>query len=574
MAFARICLLLSALGLAGPALARAAASGAGATATSPVATATSSATTATSSARAATSSARAASASAGVATGAAPAEASRRAPTDTVAVLDAAGRSLLDTHVSAAQGGWAWRSVIQAPHLQTDRDVGAASVLNGLLALYQQSGEASYLDGARRAGDWLLAVAETSGPGLRWADWVDSSAGRSSVHYTSFDDGTPGIAEVLWRLGQVTGDPRYTQAAMAGMRWVAWRAQSVGSAACPSAMCRWSWRDGTPGDYETGLGEGQAGIVYAFLAFAQRTGQRAWLSYARAGGAYLESLMGSDGAIPERAGAAGVDAGYLSGMAGQAYVFLALYRQTGEARWLADARRALGWLSAHAAHEGAGVAWPIEVDGAGGDGNSARATGMEEGAAGIGWVELQAYAVTGDRASLALARGAGDWLLAAGVGRGGGLSWPQDAGQSGAPTSLDNGAAGIGWFLADLGQATGEPGFAAGAAAAGRWLTSAAQTGSSGLQWPGRDGTIALAGDSSWHWGSAGIAAFLGRLAGGVSDAPGEEPALRGAGPAPERVALDTSLRSRRARTGALGARGALASLPQRADAARLIQIS
>src|SRR5947209_980445 len=431
MAFARICLLLSALGLAGPALARAAASGAGATATSPVATATSSATTATSSARAATSSARAASASAGVATGAAPAEASRRAPTDTVAVLDAAGRSLLDTHVSAAQGGWAWRSVIQAPHLQTDRDVGAASVLNGLLALYQQSGEASYLDGARRAGDWLLAVAETSGPGLRWADWVDSSAGRSSVHYTSFDDGTPGIAEVLWRLGQVTGDPRYTQAAMAGMRWVAWRAQSVGSAACPSAMCRWSWRDGTP---------------------------------------------------PERAGAAGADAGYLSGMAGQAYVFLALYRQTGEARWLADARRALGWLSAHAAHEGAGVAWPIEVDGAGGDGNSARATGMEEGAAGIGWVELQAYAVTGDRASLALARGAGDWLLAAGVGRGGGLSWPQDAGQSGAPTSLDNGAAGIGWFLADLGQATGEPGFAAGAAAAGRWLTSAAQTGSSGLQ--------------------------------------------------------------------------------------------
>jgi hypothetical protein len=33
-------------------------------------------------------------------------------------------------------GGWAWRSSIQAPHYQTDRDVGAASVGEGLLAAY------------------------------------------------------------------------------------------------------------------------------------------------------------------------------------------------------------------------------------------------------------------------------------------------------------------------------------------------------------------------------------------------------------------------------------------------------
>ena len=35
--------------------------------------------------------------------------------------------------------------------------------------------------------------------------------------YTSFDDGTAGIADVLWLMWERTGEPRYRDAAVAGI---------------------------------------------------------------------------------------------------------------------------------------------------------------------------------------------------------------------------------------------------------------------------------------------------------------------------------------------------------------------
>jgi hypothetical protein len=101
--------------------------------------------------------------------------------------------------------GWAWRSTIQAPHLQTDRDVGAASVLVGLLALHDTTGDSAYLDAARHAGDWLLAVAQRQHGGLTWPDYVDRRGHPSVDHFTSFDDGTPGIADSLCRSRRARG---------------------------------------------------------------------------------------------------------------------------------------------------------------------------------------------------------------------------------------------------------------------------------------------------------------------------------------------------------------------------------
>ena len=46
-----------------------------------------------------------------------------------------AGNGLVSAAVPMETGGSAWRSAIQAPHFQTDHDVGAAGVANGLLAL-------------------------------------------------------------------------------------------------------------------------------------------------------------------------------------------------------------------------------------------------------------------------------------------------------------------------------------------------------------------------------------------------------------------------------------------------------
>src|SRR3954466_4168099 len=74
-----------------------------------------------------------------------------------------AADSLVARHREMPEGGWAWRSSIQAPHYQTDRDVGAASIGEGLLAAYAVTHDARYRHAAVAAGDFLLGVAEPAG---------------------------------------------------------------------------------------------------------------------------------------------------------------------------------------------------------------------------------------------------------------------------------------------------------------------------------------------------------------------------------------------------------------------------
>src|SRR5580765_4767628 len=75
-------------------------------------------------------------------------------------VVRMAADSLVARHRPMPEGGWAWRSSIQAPHYQTDRDVGAASIGEGLLAAYAVTHDARYVHAAAAAGDFLLGVAE------------------------------------------------------------------------------------------------------------------------------------------------------------------------------------------------------------------------------------------------------------------------------------------------------------------------------------------------------------------------------------------------------------------------------
>ena len=160
------------------------------------------------------------------------------------------------------------------------------------------------------------------------------------------------------------------------------------------------------------------------------------------------------------------------------------------------------------------------------------ATGIEEGAAGVGWVELQAYHLTHDPVDLQTAIGAGNWLLASALPERGGLAWPEDLGADVVHTSLDNGAPGIGWFLDDLARETGDARFATAAQGAVTWLSAVAGRDRRGVVWfeNRTRGRWSLPGDPSWHWGLAGIAAFLARMDGLGVDSPGEEPGLPSAG--------------------------------------------
>jgi hypothetical protein len=447
------------------------------------------------------------------------------------------------TWIAGHRTGSAWKSVIQAPHYQTDRDVGAASVGMGLLAAYDTTGNETYLEAATAAGDFLIAgqVPNESG---RWPDYYDPS-GPAAYGFTSFGDGAAGIADFLWRLYERTGNGRYQATALTAMNWLISKAEAPKGHACP-AMCFWHWQDPAGREIYTGMGEGVAGIAWTLNEFAQRRagidplGAARFARYAQGAASWLESQMvhvklrdGQDGAkMPEEPGKQIYDTGYLSGSAGDAFLFYQLYLSTGRAQYRRDADLLLAWVRAQALTDGScpGVKWPIESEGLG---QKLFATGMEDGDAGIGWVAIQAYKLLIRREpatairDLQLARAAGDWLLSscAGQQKHEKLYWPEDQGRQLVHTSLDNGSPGIGIFFYDLYAVTGAPAYRNGALDAQRWVQSVSFHDRNGVYWCEhlRNENWHLCGEPSWHWGQAGIIDFAARLKGWQLDIPVEQ---------------------------------------------------
>ena len=188
---------------------------------------------------------------------------------------------------------------------------------------------------------------------------------------------------------------RYRAAALAGIDWVIEPAGVSDGVDCPSLP--WAWSDPAP-SYRNGMGEGQAGIVYALSVFAERTGDPRYADYARGGAAYLESVSTTTAAcrvrdreaaqhrLPVRGGRCGVR----------------LPADVPRHRRRALARRRAPAPGIPRPDRDGSRRRPQLADHGGRDRNETnpnRATGMEEGAAGIGWVFLQAYAVTARRTS-------------------------------------------------------------------------------------------------------------------------------------------------------------------------------
>jgi hypothetical protein len=168
-----------------------------------------------------------------------------------------------------------------------------------------------------------------------------------------------------------------------------------------------------------------------------------------AGAAYLEAQINVDGSVSEKVGGRSeFDTGLYAGAAGDAFVFYSLYLHTH------DANKIMVWVRLQGVTQTSGTAWPVSV-GAGNIGNRTLSTEVAEGAAGIGWSELQAYKVTQSPIDLATAQEAGDWLLSIAVKENNGYTCPAYAGQTDCYTALDLGVGGISVFLHDLSIDTG-----------------------------------------------------------------------------------------------------------------------
>ena len=183
----------------------------------------------------------------------------------------------------------------------------------------------------------------------------------------------------------MTRERRFRDGALAGMRWLV--AQAEG-ASCPETSCSWTWTDDPSWRVGyNGVGMGQAGVVLALDAFADRTGDPTFRAYARAGAARLRQLTANGTRpLPRSSEDATHETGFLSGSAGAAYMFLERYARDRDPADLATARGLLRWVNDQAVADGSGgLYWPISR------GSAAMPAGFELGAAGIAWVNLRAY---------------------------------------------------------------------------------------------------------------------------------------------------------------------------------------
>lgn len=97
------------------------------------------------------------------------------------------------------------------PHWHTGQ------LILALVRAHEATGEARYLDAARRAGDWWVST-EFVEP-HPFAGLVDAAHGNKLgrlINFTTISDGTPG----LFALSRATGDPRYADVATRSGTWL------------------------------------------------------------------------------------------------------------------------------------------------------------------------------------------------------------------------------------------------------------------------------------------------------------------------------------------------------------------
>ncbi len=259
----------------------------------------------------------------------------------------------------------------------------------GLLLLdgHRLTGEARYLDGARRAGELLLAAQLPSGgwvsempvEGGRLAGWFPLLA----LHTTLDDDVTTGAVRFLLALWERTGDDRFRGGAEGAIDLLL-RAQHR-SGAWPHAWrppwlrTPWTRREDRPS-----LNDGLTPIIVeTLLAAAEPLDRPDLVEAARQGGEWLLAVQ----QLPPGAGwaqqydAAGRPIGMrrfeLSALASwesrhAVDALDALARTTGDARWCTAARAAAGWLARAAITPGCWARFydladgrPLYVDAAG-----------------------------------------------------------------------------------------------------------------------------------------------------------------------------------------------------------------
>lgn len=287
----------------------------------------------------------------------------------------------------------------------------------------------------------------------------------------------------------------YLDVARATARWLGATARDdVGGVS-------WYWdpADAKP-EVQTNLYSGTAGVVLFFVELHAATGEGAHRELALRAADYLVATLPSE--------VKGDEAGLYGGIAGVAWTLATVGRVLRSAPHREASERAYAVLARAAAPTGAGIAWNESND-------------IIAGSAGIGLVLLDRARNNRDASVMEQAMRAGDRLLEVGVtGLNGGLTWDLSPSVPRRYPNFSHGAAGVGYFLAQLHGRTRERRFLDGALGAARYLESIAERTPGGGQrvfhhTPGGESLYYL----SWCHGPAGTARLYEALAVATGDA-------------------------------------------------------
>jgi lantibiotic modifying enzyme len=229
----------------------------------------------------------------------------------------------------------------------TDFLGGAAGEVLLLLRLWGASGEGRHLDAARRRGVWLEETATRDEIGCHWPMRVDAPPGEPPARpYWGFAHGVAGIGHALLALYQATGEARFERLGRevaetlrrqaipdrGGLNWPA----LLGA----TDLRRCQWCHGSPG----------VGLFFA-RAF-EVLGDGACLGVAEAAGE-TTFAYGDVRGNPSQC----------HGLAGNAELFLELYRLTGASSWLERAGDFAGRALAYRIPAPGGETWQADDPG-------------------------------------------------------------------------------------------------------------------------------------------------------------------------------------------------------------------
>lgn len=253
--------------------------------------------------------------------------------------------------------------------------------------------------------------------------------------------------------------------------------------------CHWPSTPDTPHDEQLDLYYGNAGTILFFLELAELTHEQSYRESALTGAAYIATQV-------ERT----TTFGLYRGLAGIAFALDQVKRLSEDCSLLNSLDLAIDRLRASAKEGHPGVQWNDSND-------------LFSGTAGIGLALVHLVRGTDRKDLLELAKGAGEFLLARAHESVYGGYWTSSTTHSTLYPNFSHGTAGIGFFMAELYEATHDERYRTSALAAGRYLravASKAET-SNGLIFhddaAGRD--LFYLG---WCHGPAGTGRFFYRL--------------------------------------------------------------